>query len=141
MKKALIAAVAALTLVPAFAAAESFNDAFNKARAMHGKGHIFEWQGNQYAAIHEEEAEANIAATANNAQLMIDKAKTKNKEVAKLGFEWKLTGDILKKAEQAKADGDFRKALDLAAQAKYHARMGIEQYHYAQSNWQLSVPQ
>lgn len=140
MKKALII-VAALTLAPTFAAAESFEKAYLKARAMYGQGAIFEWQGNQYAATHEEEAEANVDATEANAQMMIDKAKAKNKEVAALGFEWKLTGDILKKAEAAKEDGDYRKALDLAAQAKYHARIGIQQYHYAQSNWQLSVPE
>jgi hypothetical protein len=141
MKKALIATVAALTLVPTFASAESFNDAFLKARAENGKGYVFEWNGNKYVALHEEEAEANVAATADNAQKMIDKAKAKNKEVAALGFEWKLTGDIIKSAEQALADGEFRKALDLAAQAKYHARIGIEQHSYAQSNWHLSVPQ
>ena len=67
--------------------------------------------------------------------------KAKNKEVAELGFEWKLTGDILKKADQALADGEFQTAMDLAAQAKYHARIGIAQYHYAQKNWHLSVPQ
>lgn len=140
MKKALIA-IAALTLVPTFASAESFDEAFLKARAMYGKGHTFEWQGKQYAALHEEEVEADVAATAENAQMLIDKAKAKNKEVAALGFEWKLTGDIIKEAEQALADGEYRKALDLAAQAKYHARIGIQQHHYAQSNWHLSVPQ
>lgn len=140
MKKALILA-AALTLVPTFVAAQSFDDAFAKARAMYGKGAVFEWEGTQYAAIHEEEAEADVAATAENAQMMIDKAKAKNKEVAELGFEWKLTRGIIKDAETALTAGEYRQALDLAAQAKYHARMGIEQYHYAQSNWQLSVPQ
>ncbi len=140
MKKALIFA-AALTLVPTFVAAESFEEAYLKARAMHGQGAVFEWKGNQYAAIHEEEAEADVAATAENAQMMIDKAKAKNKEVAELGFEWKLTRGIIKDAEAALTAGEYRKALDLAAQAKYHARMGIKQYHYAQSNWQLSVPQ
>ncbi len=141
MKKTLIAAAAALTLLPGFAAAESFDEAFLKNRAMYGKGHVFEWQGNQYVTLHEEEVEADVAATADNAKMMIDKAKAKNKEVAELGFEWKLTGDILKSAEAALAEGDYRKALDLAAQAKYHARIGIQQHEYAQSNWHLSVPQ
>ncbi|MBQ0756790.1 MAG: hypothetical protein KBT66_09835 [Amphritea sp.] len=140
MKKALIL-VAALTLVPTFVAAESFENAYLQARAMYGPGAVFEWNGKQYAAVHEEEAEADIAATAENARMMVDKAKAKNKEVAELGFEWKLTRGIIKDAESALTTGEYRKALDLAAQAKYHARMGIKQYHYAQSNWQLSVPQ
>lgn len=141
MKKTLIAATVVLTLLPGLAAAQSFEEAFEKHRAMYGKGHAFEWQGKQYLTYHEEEVEADVEATAENARSLIDKARAKNKEVAALGFEWKLTGDIIKDAEQALADGDYRKALDLAAQAKYHARIGIRQHEYAQSNWHLSVPQ
>jgi hypothetical protein len=61
--------------------------------------------------------------------------------VAKVGFEWKLTKGILKDAEAAVASGDYRKALNLAAQAKYHARIGLQQHAYAEKNWHLSVPQ
>ncbi|WP_370278305.1 hypothetical protein [Pontibacterium sp.] len=85
--------------------------------------------------------EAAVAATNENALDLIAKAKAKNKEVAELGFEWRLTGGILTDAEKAVEAGDFRKALDLAAQAKYHARMGIQQHADAQKSWHLSVPQ
>lgn len=140
MKKVL-AVAAVLAMAPLSVSAESFQDAFESNRAMHGKNHTFEWNGKTYSTNHEEEVEAAVPATKENAMDLIAKAKAKNKEVAALGFEWKLTGGILKNAEKAAAEGDYRKALDLAAQAKYHARMGISQYEYAQKNWHLSVPQ
>lgn len=139
MKK--VITIAALVLAPTFASAESFQEAFEMNRAMYGSGHVFEWNGNKYDTTHEEEVEASVKATKANALDLIGKAKAKNKEVAALGFEWKLTGGIIKKAEKASEAGDFRKALDLAAQAKYHARIGIQQHAYAQIHWQLSVPQ
>ena len=140
MKK-VITIAAALMLAPGFATAESFQDAFEMNRAMYGKNHTFEWNGQQYSTNHEEEVEAAVAATKENALDLIAKAKAKNKEVAELGFEWKLTGGILKDAEKAAEAGEYRKALDLAAQAKYHARMGIQQHEIAQQSWHLSVPQ
>lgn len=139
MKKGLI--IAALALAPTFAVAESFQDAFEMNRAMHGKDHTFTWNGAQYHTNHEEELEAQVKPTKANAEALLAKAMAKNKEVGELGFEWKLTGGILKDAQAALDGGEYQKALDLAAQAKYHARIGIQQYHYAEKNWHLSVPQ
>ena len=140
MKK-IITIAAVLALAPTFASADSFQEAFESNRAMYGKNHTFEWNGKNFSTNHEEEVEASVAATKENALDLIAKAKAKNKEAAKLGFEWKLTGGILKDAQKAADAGEYRKALDLAAQAKYHSRMGIQQHAYAQSNWHLSVPQ
>lgn len=140
MKKSLIIA-AALALAPTFAAAESFQEAFEMNRAMYGADHTFSWNGKQYSTTHEEEMEARVKPTKANAEALIMKAEAKNKEVAELGFEWKLTRGIIKDAKAAVTEGEYQKALDLAAQAKYHARIGIAQYHYAQKNWHLSVPQ
>jgi len=140
MKKMMVIA-AALALTPVMASAETFQEAFESNRAMYGKNHNFQWNGKTYSTNHEEEVEAAVDATKANALDLIAKAKAKNKEVAELGFEWKLTGGILKDAEKAVEAGDFRKALDLAAQAKYHARIGIQQHAYAEKHWHLSVPQ
>lgn len=139
MKKTLL--IAALALAPTFAAAESFQEAFEMNRAMYGPDHVFTWNGNQYHTNHEEEMEARVNATKANAEDLLAKAMAKNKEVGELGFEWKLTKDILKDAQKAIDAGEYQKALDLAAQAKYHARIGIQQYHYAEKNWHLAVPQ
>lgn len=140
MKK-VITIAATLVLAPGFVVAESFQDVFEMNRAMYGKNHTFEWNGKQYSTNHEEEVEAAVAATKENALYLISKAKAKNKEVAELGFEWKLTGGILNAAEKAVEAGDYRKALNLAAQAKYHARMGIQQHAYTEKSWYLAVPQ
>lgn len=139
MKK--IALIATLLLTPALVGAETFVEAFEKNRAMYGKDHVFEWNGKQYRTAHQEEVEAAVPATKDNAEAMLAKAEAKNKEVAALGYEWRFTRDILAKARTALEEGDYRKALDLSAQAKYHARMGIRQYNYAQTNWGMSVPE
>jgi hypothetical protein len=140
MNKGLIIA-AALATAPTLVTADSFQEAFESNRAMYGNDHVFEWNGGKYHTNHEEELEARVKASKANATALLAKAKSKNKEVAELGYEWKLTGEILTNAQKAIDEGDYQKALNLAAQAKYHARIGIEQYHYAQANWHLSVPE
>ncbi|MBN3564775.1 hypothetical protein [Aliamphritea spongicola] len=139
MKKVMI--LCAAVLFSQAVAAETYQEAFNKARAMYGKGHEFQWQGKTYKTLHEEEIEADVDATEANAKALLDKAIAANKKVADVGFEWKLTGGLLKKSAQAIEAGDYRKALDLAAQAKYHARIGLAQYEYAEANWYKAVPQ
>ena len=139
MKKFVL--ITALALAPALASAETFEDVFEMNRGMYGPGHTFTWEGKEYTTDHEEEREAAVDATQANAESLTAKAKAKNKEVAALGFEWKLTRDILKQAETAVQEGEYREALTLAAQAKYHARMGIRQHAYSQSHWHLSVPE
>ena len=139
MKK--LIAMMAVVLLSGVAMAETFDEAFEMNRAMYGKGHTFSWEGKDYSTNHPEETEASVEATKENADALIAKAKAENEEVAKVGFEWKLTKGIIKDAESASAEGDYRKALNLAAQAKYHARMGLQQHAYAEKNWQLSIPQ
>ncbi len=141
IRKTVFAALALTLSATVAAEPATYQDAFELNRAMYGKGHSFVWQGKEYITDHPEEVEAAVEANAANATALIAAAKAKNAEVAKLHFEWKLTRDIIKKAQAAADKGDFRKALNLAAQAKYHARMGIQQYHYAQANWHLSVPE
>lgn len=139
--KRMITLAAGVMLVSSLASAESFQSAFESNRAMYGKNHVFEWNGSRYSTQHEEEVEAAVKATRANALDLIAKAKAKNDMAAELGFEWKLTRDIIADAEQAVEAGEYRKALDLAAQAKYHARMGIAQHAHAEKHWHLSVPQ
>ena len=131
----------AVFFLPNVAMAETFDEVFEMNRAMYGKGHTFNWEGKEYSTNHQEEVEASVEATKENADALIAQAKAKNEEAAKVGFEWKLTKGIIKEAETAAVEGDYRKALDLAAQAKYHARLGLQQQIDAEKNWHLSVPQ
>lgn len=134
-------ALTAVVLLPTTALAESFDQAFNMNRAMYGKNHTFTWNGKSYSTNHQEEVEASVEATQANAAALVEKAKAKNAEAGAVGFEWKLTKGLIKEAEAALADGEYQKAMNLAAQAKYHARIGIQQHEYAESNWHLSIPQ
>ena len=53
-----ISLVAALMMVSGSVAAQSFDDAFNAQRAMHGKGHSFTFEGQSYTTDHPEEVAA-----------------------------------------------------------------------------------
>jgi hypothetical protein len=122
-------------------AAQSFDDVFNAQRAMYGKGHTFTFAGKRYTTDHPEELEAAAEATAENAKALITSAKALHAQARALGFGWTLTKGIIKSANQAFKAGDFHKAMHLAAQAKYHGRMGIVQYHRSQKEWIKAVPQ
>jgi hypothetical protein len=133
--------VAALVLGSSTVAAQSFEDAFNAERALYGNGHTFTFEGKDYTTDHPEELEAAADATEANAKALIASAKAKRKEVIAIGYDWTLTKGILKSADKALKAGDFQKAMNLAAQAKYHARMGIAQYHSSAQQWIAIVPQ
>ena len=133
--------VASLMLGSSIVAAQNFDDVFNAQRAMYGKGHTFTFAGKQYTTEHPEELEAAAEATAENAKALIASAKAQHAQARALGFGWSLTKGIIKSADRALKAGNFRKAMQLAAQAKYHARMGIVQHHRSQKEWIKAVPQ
>jgi hypothetical protein len=57
----------------------------------------------------------------------IAEAKAANAEVAALGYEWRDTDALIKQAEQALADGNEDKALELANQALAQAQAAMAQ--------------
>ena len=132
--------VAALVLSSGSVAAQSFEDVFNSQRALFGNNHTFTFEGSEYVTVHPEEVEAAAEATAANAAALIASAKAKRSEVKAVDFDWTLTSGILKSADKAFKAGDFQKAMNLAARAKYHARMGIAQFHRSQTEWVEAVP-
>ncbi|MGD8782864.1 MAG: DUF4398 domain-containing protein [Thioalkalispiraceae bacterium] len=68
-------------------------------------------------------------ATEQAAKDAIAAAKQANKEAKAVGYEWRDTGKMIKKAEKALADGDYDKAIKLANQAKRQAEIAVEQYN------------
>lgn len=72
------------------------------------------------------QTESGPSAAAKNA---IYSAKIKNARAAKLGYEWRDTGKIIKAAEKAAAAGDNDKAIKLAKQASEQADDAIAQYY------------
>jgi len=69
-------------------------------------------------------AKAGPSAAAKNA---IYSAKVKNGRAKKVGYEWRDTGKLIKKAEKAAAKGDNKKAIALANKARDQAAAAIEQ--------------
>ena len=55
----------------------------------------------------------STSVIANDVDDVIKAAKAAQKEAASLGFEWRDTGKIIKKAEAAAKDGKNKKAIDL----------------------------
>ena len=140
MKKIItIAAVAALT-ASSLASAESFQSAWEKARALQGANGTFEWNGKTFNTMTVEESLASKPANAENAQALFDAAKAKYKESQEVGFAWRDTKKYLKEAKAAIAAGEFQKAMDFAARAHYQARQGVEQAAYADKHWIDAVP-
>jgi hypothetical protein len=140
MKKT-ISLVAALMMVSGVVAAHPFNEAFNEQRAMYGKGHSFTWNGQTYITDHPEEIAAAVEANAANATALLAAAKDQYTQVLAVDFGWTLTKNLLKSAGKALETGEFRKSMDLSAQAQYHSRMGIAQYHQSQAEWIMAVPE
>ena len=139
MKKT-IYLVAAL-MISGVVAAHPFNEAFNEQRAMYGKGHSFTWDGQTYITDHPEEVAAAAEANAANATKLLASAKAKYAEVMAVDFGWTLTKNLLKSSNKALEAGDFRKSMNISAQAEYHSRMGIAQYHQSQTEWIMAVPE
>ena len=57
----------------------------------------------------------------------ISGAKAANKKAKAVGYEWRDTGKLLKKAEAAAKSGDNEKAVKLANKAKSEAMMAVKQ--------------
>jgi nucleoid-associated protein YgaU len=72
------------------------------------------------------QTQSGPSAAAKNA---IYSAKIKNARAAKLGYEWRDTGKLIKAAEKAAAAGDNDKAIKLANQASEQADDAIAQYY------------
>ena len=141
MKKSTLTLLAALTLASGVAQAETFQEVFNKHRAMYGKGHEFTYEGKTYQTYYPEEVEAMAEPSRDNAEALVASAEAKRQDAAAVGYEWRFTGRILKQAQEALAEERYQDAMDLAAQAKYQARMAIQQQAYAEENWHLAVPE
>lgn len=141
MKKATMLLIAALALPCAAAQAETFEQVFNQQRALHGKGHTFTFEGKSYKTDHPEEVAAMAEPTRANAEQLITSAEALRVQSAEVGYEWRDPARYIKQAEVALAEGRFQQAMDLAARAKYQARMSLEQYKTVQASWQHAVPE
>jgi TPR repeat protein len=53
---------------------------------------------------------------------VIAAAKAENKAAAKMGFEWRDAGKMIKKAEKALKAGDTAKAMKLAKMAEFQGK-------------------
>jgi len=62
-----------------------------------------------------------------SAEQAIADAKSSNAQAKKMNAEWRDTGKIIKKAEEALAAGDYAKATELANQAQRQAEHAMKQ--------------
>ena len=64
---------------------------------------------------------------------------TAGKEAAKVGHEWRDTADMLKKAEETAAKGDYAAAQKLADKARRQSENAIAQAKEQEQAWQAAV--
>lgn len=140
MKAQIMMLSLALALPAAGAWAETFEQVFDQQRALYGKGREFSFEGKTYTTLHPEEVEAMVEPTRGNAERLIASAEALRRHSAELGYEWRDPGRYIRQAESALVDGEYQKAMDLAARAKYQVRMSIAQYEHVQAHWQDAVP-
>lgn len=66
--------------------------------------------------------------TQQQADSAIAAAEQKTKQAAKVNYEWRDTGDMIKKAKEAAKKGDFDTAVKLASKAEKQSTMALQQY-------------
>ncbi len=67
-------------------------------------------------------------ASANDAKTAISKAEQKASQAAKLDYEWRNTGKIIKKAKAALKKGNIDTAIKLANKATRQGDNALKQY-------------
>ena len=71
---------------------------------------------------------------------LIDKAEAARKEAAAIGYEWRETGTLIKKAQAALESGQEEDARKLAQEALNEGEQALKQGQYMKKNWQSLIP-
>ena len=70
-----------------------------------------------------------------------DQADAKRAEAASLGYQWRDTDKMLKKAKEEHEAGNAEEAMKLVNQAMEESNDAIDQYHRESELWASRVPQ
>jgi len=79
------------------------------------------------------------AADAKSFQAAYDAARAARKRAATVGFEWRDTAKLLKKAKKLAGAGDYAKAEKLAHQAQQQGELATAQAAEQANAWQAAV--
>lgn len=74
------------------------------------------------------------------AKELIAQAEATRKEVASIGYEWRETGTLIKKAQTALEDGLEDDAKKLAREALLEGQQALKQGQNMKKNWQSLIP-
>ena len=80
-----------------------------------------------------------MAADAASYQAAYEAAEAARKKAASVGFEWRDTKKLLKKAKSAAEKGDFAKAEKFAAKAKFQGDAAYAQSQEQEEGWKAAV--
>lgn len=67
-------------------------------------------------------------------------AEAARQQAAAVGYEWRDTAEILKKAALAAEKGDYDQAVELAEQAKMQGERAFSQARKEEQAWERRVP-
>lgn len=84
-------------------------------------------------------AQQVFAADENSFKATYEAAEAARKEAASVGFEWRDTKKMLKKAKEVAAGGDYDKAEKMAMKAKLQGELGVKQAAEQATAWQSAV--
>lgn len=80
-----------------------------------------------------------LAADEASFKAAYEAAQAARKNAASVGFEWRDTKKMLKKAKSIAASGDYDKAEKLAMKAKHQGELGVQQSKDQATAWQSAV--
>lgn len=83
---------------------------------------------------------AQGAETAESFEQAYATASAARKQAASVGFEWRDTRKLLKRAKKAAEGGDFDTAVTLADRARFESEQAVEQAQLQADHWQDAVP-
>ncbi len=78
-------------------------------------------------------------AGAADADAAIAAAEAARKSAAEAKYEWNTTAPLIEEAKAAAAAGDFDKAVDLAAKAKFQGDAAVAQAKHENEAWKGAV--
>lgn len=80
-----------------------------------------------------------MAADATSYKALHEAAEAARKKAASVGFEWRDTRKLLKKAAAAAESGDYAKAEKLAGEAKFQGEAAYAQAQEQEAIWKDAV--
>lgn len=93
-------------------------------------------QQSENESSNQSSAKTETVESANPADKMIEKAKSRLAKAAEAKYEWSTTALLIEKAEKANASSNTKLAIELAERAINESNNSLAQAKYSDEHWQ-----